>query len=951
MLHEILLALVGHTGDIVVRKRDPRTRMVVGFHVPSDLDFLSFSEREAINGLVDLGYYYCVLEQFVDQNLRFGVAALAFKDKDQTESTDKGEPSEEHITVAGLYVRAMCVGLDEILHAYRACLLQVEQEILEDTSALFPLSKLRYLLREYITILPPLASLVSELQMRSTDAVTVIHGGQLLNYLHRRSLCGISAVQQCMRRLVHHVVSVLSNQLSSWVVHGVLTDPYDEFFIQKVTANPDLTAATNDDDANATTGMWGVLRFQDTEWNAQATLHHHVLPTNYISVSMANKILFIGQSVSILQHPSVAHHNLLLPQTQFEWSKSLHALRAKQGLDAIELNLALEKIRIDVSACMWQLLVNKADLLGHLKALKNYMLLGRGEFYQCFLGESQTMFAKPPGRNAARDLTNGPFQNAAAKLGLDENSYFKRLSFAHDSLTFDFPVFTSNSVVESSSSLGSGIVCVGSAFLVPSSGTFAGRRASSVAGTLNEGGVGPSAEKELTRGNGALAPPMFLQLTKCRASQMGAAWYSPRPVVADGFRTTFGIQAAPSVESALAISPEGRKEGFAFVIQNGGMTCLPSRSRYSESSRSPVFAPLPPASLVLEFILHYSNERSEPRQTVSCFLNSSVPRAAANSSSTSTTSSTTSRGSRCLGSATLKNLFDGTKHTLTIEYSSDILMVLISGREAPVLTVKVKGLELRRSLQLEGGRAWVGFITASGSGTKSIGTRIMNWKFEQREVESPASNGWRNLRLLYEVPAPLDLVLMRESFDRYNALFRFLFQIKRIQTELQEAWLLQMRLPPEVAVLSFRHNMQFFIDNLQLYLQVDVLEAQHMILLKKIQESEDFATVREAHQQYLSALVTQCFLKDKIIESALMDVFASCLSFCRLLRRKSEKQETIKGSEIAELKGHFQRQSSFLFAVISKQMQSRDHLHLSQLVLRVDYNRFFSEVAGNLSMH
>jgi hypothetical protein len=32
-------------------------------------------------------------------------------------------------------------------------------------------------------------------------------------------------------------------------------------------------------------------------------------------------------------------------------------------------------------------------------------------------------------------------------------------------------------------------------------------------------------------------------------------------------------------------------------------------------------------------------------------------------------------------------------------------------------------------------------------------------------------------------------VLKRDQFDRYNALFRFLFDIKRVQTELQRSWL------------------------------------------------------------------------------------------------------------------------------------------------------------------
>lgn len=35
-----------------------------------------------------------------------------------------------------------------------------------------------------------------------------------------------------------------------------------------------------------------------------------------------------------------------------------------------------------------------------LQAWKDFLLLGRGEFYQCFLEECRPLFAVPPGTNA-----------------------------------------------------------------------------------------------------------------------------------------------------------------------------------------------------------------------------------------------------------------------------------------------------------------------------------------------------------------------------------------------------------------------------------------------------------------------------------------------------------------------------------------------------------------------
>ena len=38
----------------------------------------------------------------------------------------------------------------------------------------------------------------------------------------------------------------------------------------------------------------------------------------------------------------------------------------------------------------------------------------------------------------------------------------------------------------------------------------------------------------------------------------------------------------------------------------------------------------------------------------------------------------------------------------------------------------------------------------------------------------------------YAAPAPLELLLVREAFEKYNATFRFLMDVKRTQLELQK---------------------------------------------------------------------------------------------------------------------------------------------------------------------
>ena len=50
MLHEILLALLGHTGTIIIEDKD-------GFRVSPQIDFLTEPEKEQINRVVILGLF------------------------------------------------------------------------------------------------------------------------------------------------------------------------------------------------------------------------------------------------------------------------------------------------------------------------------------------------------------------------------------------------------------------------------------------------------------------------------------------------------------------------------------------------------------------------------------------------------------------------------------------------------------------------------------------------------------------------------------------------------------------------------------------------------------------------------------------------------------------------------------------------------------------------------
>ncbi|XP_020969206.1 gamma-tubulin complex component 4 homolog [Arachis ipaensis] len=75
-----------------------------------------------------------------------------------------------------------------------------------------------------------------------------------------------------------------------------------------------------------------------------------------------------------------------------------------------------------------QLVVVQADLNRHLKDLKDYFLLAKGDFFQCFLEESRQLMRLPPRQSTAEADLMVPFQLAALKTIGEKDKYFSKVS-------------------------------------------------------------------------------------------------------------------------------------------------------------------------------------------------------------------------------------------------------------------------------------------------------------------------------------------------------------------------------------------------------------------------------------------------------------------------------------------------------------------------------------------
>ncbi|XP_043379247.1 gamma-tubulin complex component 4 isoform X3 [Chelonia mydas] len=219
--------------------------------------------------------------------------------------------------------------------------------------------------------------------------------------------------------------------------------------------------------------------------------------------------------------------------------------------------------------------------------------------------------------------------------------------------------------------------------------------------------------------------------------------------------------------------------------------------------------------------------------------------------------------------------------------------------------------------------------------------------------EAPTS-GWAALGLSYKVQWPLHILFTPAVLEKYNVVFKYLLSVRRVQAELQHCWALQMQRKhlksnrTDAIKWRLRDHMAFLVDNLQYYLQVDVLESQFSQLLLQINSTRDFESIRLAHDHFLSNLLAQSFILLKPVFHCLNEILDLCHSFCSLVSQNLGPLDERGAAQLSILVKGFSRQSSLLFKILSSVRNHQINSDLAQLLLRLDYNKYYTQAGGTL---
>ncbi|KAK3020859.1 hypothetical protein RJ639_045541 [Escallonia herrerae] len=518
MLHELLLALLGYTGDLIIDEREHRTSLGIPlsldapsadkptFKLAADVSFIQPSERDVIERVVTLGFYYRELDRFATKSRNLSWIRSANNESPLSRATELLKGKKEKRSV---YRRAIANGIVEVLSVYRSAVLHIEQKLLSDPLPI--LATVTQGLNKFFVLLPPLYELILEIERDG------IRGGRLLNLLYKRCHCGVPELQTCiqrihkstmsehrdfatdlclsdedallswpsessicssMGRLLWHGHQVMYNQLASWMVYGILHDQCGEFFVNRQ-ENTDTERDSFQTDVLEKLARMSTNDASLSNWHLGFHIALDMLP-EYIPMGVAESILFAGKAVGLLRNPSPAfrfhdvlsHQHIsrgsqtsqvykgrfymqkepsldteptgqeLLPQSEADKIESmLQDLKESSEFHRRSFESAVNSIRAIAASHLWQLVVVRADLNGHLKALKDYFLLAKGDFFQSFLEESRQLMRLPPRQSTAEADLMVPFQLAAIKTIGDEDKYFSRVSLRMTS--FGIPVKSS----------------------------------------------------------------------------------------------------------------------------------------------------------------------------------------------------------------------------------------------------------------------------------------------------------------------------------------------------------------------------------------------------------------------------------------------------------------------------------------------------------------------------
>eukprot|EP00396_MALV-II-16_sp_LP-1_P000338 gene337-171_t len=983
MIDEILLALLGYSGDVV---RETKAGLVLSPDAAGDV---TISERDLVNRIVAAGHHYKSLERFISY---VGVRHLAvagegararcaapgglgavpvssvaerggFAGSGQQHVRSGRESAASAPLVVGIFAQGLALSIDAYLEdEYRPLVAALEETWLAHPDT--PLAHFHASLRSVTLVLGRLHELIDHVIAEK------LAGGPLLDHVWRVTEATRDEARPALGRILAHLGSLWVQQVLSWCVYGLLWDPFGEFLVEDRAAG-DVTAVLDLESLSTTSQA---ARFQ---WTAQFALRTTMVPLVFCPGPVADRILFVGKATRILVQskrvtgscsarvgdPHVSLNKELSARQKAQCAESLHevvgmlqyvALGRPVPPVAWVVERAVEAIRVVVAGNLRDLVVGPVGgLREHLAGLKGFFGCSFGAFFQSFISEGRDVFLKNPGIFSQSELANGAWRaaqlyecDAAAQHAGTTREAVTAVVNATAGVADNCSSSAAKTVVANPRTAGYQIRVLPKGFLYKPGGFLEASQALWFFG-----------EARLRQAEGALELQERARGSPGEAALPSMVWHSNKQQIAEGFQNHFSVQVASGA----------RPVRFALLFQD-------SQNPAELKSRTGVDAGGAPAS---------PDETSDWQALVVDALGVELTvRDTELSGRVAVTNGgdyTVLGDGSCPVGAAQEGVLEFAVSTL---YDGRSLVVSVEEEGAgPRQLLEVSSFDVYSHLALDLGCGYTGFVALAPADTTEpdelelapvvrSSVRILSWrhgKLQEELASAMLADPWHScLAVSVDLPWPASLVVADDDISRYNRVFRLIFSYKRVQYGLAQIWLHKQvhpaALPPRnirgggamssSSVSSsalFRATLSFFVDQVLQYLQQDVFEAGHVQLLRVVDAAEsDFEDLQRAHEAFLRRLLSDCFAEGSPnILRCLTGIVGICNRFIKIHSNPGPAAAAQEAHKLIEMESRMEEKLRVEFRDVAgdllhllSQLQDSSS-HLQSLMLRLNYNGFF----------
>ncbi|GAC72826.1 gamma-tubulin complex, DGRIP91/SPC98 component [Moesziomyces antarcticus T-34] len=226
------------------------------------------------------------------------------------------------------------------------------------------------------------------------------HGGSLVSLIHSYTFNGDPFIRRFTSSLLDEVSKPFFHSLSLWIYEGELQDPFREFFVE---LNDDPRAA-GQSRSNAGAAEGDLPSFSDLEgdaaslWQNKFLFRSEMLPS-FLQESFGRKIFSTGKSLNFIRQSC----------GDGDWVATRHTVSGAAAVlrytDLPGLESTIERAFTSASKRLLDIFLDRFRLLEHLRALKDYLMLARGDFVDLLMSSLGPSLSRPANSLFRHNLT------------------------------------------------------------------------------------------------------------------------------------------------------------------------------------------------------------------------------------------------------------------------------------------------------------------------------------------------------------------------------------------------------------------------------------------------------------------------------------------------------------------------------------------------------------------